>query len=82
MNDSSLFLRNDLIIESNNRLDLLLDEKNKAILVKEKTIEDLNVKILELESKVKEGEMKINELKNKNHCESHLGEIGLLKVKV
>jgi hypothetical protein len=29
-----------------------------------------------------EGDMIINELKSKIHCESHLGEIGLLKVKV
>jgi hypothetical protein len=53
-------LRNDLIIDSNDRLDSLLDEKNNALLVKEKIIEDLNAKILELKSKVKEGEMTIN----------------------
>jgi hypothetical protein len=49
---------------------------------KEEIIEDLNAKILELDSKVMEDEITINELKSKNHCESHLGEIGLLKVKV
>jgi hypothetical protein len=82
VNDSSLSLRNDLIIDSNDRLDSLLDEKNNALLAKEKIIENLNAKIFELESKVKEGEMIINELKSKNHCESHIGEIKLLKVKV
>jgi hypothetical protein len=82
VNDSSLSLRNDLIIDLNDRLDSLLDEKNNSLLAKEKIIENLNVKILELESKVMEVEMIINELKSKNHCETHLGEIGLLKVKV
>jgi hypothetical protein len=62
VNDSSLSLRNDLIIDTNDMLDSLLDERNNALLVKEKIIEYSNVKILELESKVMEGEITINEL--------------------
>jgi alkyl hydroperoxide reductase subunit AhpC len=45
VNDSSLSLRNDIIIDTNDRLDYLLDERNKALLAKEKIIEDLNAKI-------------------------------------
>jgi hypothetical protein len=49
---------------------------------KKKNIEDLNAKIFELEPKVREGEITINELKSKIHYESQLSDIGLLKVKV
>jgi hypothetical protein len=37
-------LRNDIIIDTNDRLDYLLDERNKALLAKEKIMEDLNAK--------------------------------------
>jgi predicted RNase H-like nuclease (RuvC/YqgF family) len=82
VNNSSLYLKNEFIIDKNNRLESLFDERNKVLLTKERIIEDLNVKILELDSKLKEGEMKINELKSKINYESYLCEIGLLKVKV
>jgi hypothetical protein len=60
----------------------MFDDTNKILLIKERIIEELNIKIIEIESKVKEGEIKIMKLKSKNNCESHLYEIGSLKVKV
>jgi hypothetical protein len=60
----------------------MLDYTNKILLIKERTLEELNIKNIELESIVKEGEAKIMELKNKNNYESHLNEIDSLKLKV
>jgi hypothetical protein len=60
----------------------MLDYTNKILLIKERTLEKLNIKNIELESIIKEGEAKIMELKNKNNCESHLNEIDSLKLKV
>jgi hypothetical protein len=62
--------------------ELLPNDTNKILQIKKRTIEKLNTKNIELESKVKEGNTKIIELKNKNNYESHLSEIGSLKVKV
>jgi hypothetical protein len=63
-------------------LQTMLDYTNKILLIKERTLEELNIKNIELESIVKEGEAKIMELKNKNNYESHLNEIDSLKLKV
>jgi hypothetical protein len=60
VNDSSLSLRNKLIVGINARLESLLDKRNSALLTKEKYIMDLNIKILKLESKTRESEIKIN----------------------
>jgi hypothetical protein len=60
----------------------MLDDTNKILLIKERIIEELNTKNIELESKVKKGEMKIMKLKSKNNCKTHLSEICSLKVKV
>jgi hypothetical protein len=49
---------------------------NKILLIKKRTIEDLNAKNIKLETKIKEGETKIMEVKSKNNYESHLNEIG------
>jgi hypothetical protein len=43
----------------------MLDDTNKILFIKEIIIEDLNAKIIELESKIKEGEIKNIELKSK-----------------
>jgi hypothetical protein len=43
----------------------MLDDTNKILLIKERIIEKLNATIIELESKVKEGETKIMKLKSK-----------------
>jgi hypothetical protein len=60
----------------------MFDKVNKVILIKKKLIRNLNLQIIEFRSKIKESETQIGELKNKNYYESHLGEIGLLKVKL
>jgi predicted RNA-binding protein len=64
------------------RLQSILDERNKVILIKEKLIEKFNAKNIELRSKVNKGETLIKELENQNECESCLCEIGMLKVKI
>jgi hypothetical protein len=60
----------------------MLDDTNKTLFINERTIKELNVKIIEFKSKVKEGEIIIKELKNKNICESYISEIDLLESKV
>jgi hypothetical protein len=47
----------------------MLDETNRVLLIKEKLIEDLNAKIIEIGSKIKEGEILIKELKVQNNCQ-------------
>jgi hypothetical protein len=78
----NISLNNKVKCQNCDRLQIMLDDTNKILLIKKRTIEDLNAKIIKLESKIKEGEIKIMEFKNKNNCESHLNEIGSLKVKV
>jgi hypothetical protein len=51
------------------KLQLMLDETNRVLLIKEKLIEDLNAKIIEIGSKIKEGEILIKELKVQNNCQ-------------
>jgi hypothetical protein len=44
-------LSSEVIHDSNKILQTMLDDKNKILLIKERTIKKLNVKIIELESK-------------------------------
>jgi hypothetical protein len=60
----------------------MLDETNKIILINERLIKKLNAKIIKLESKIKESETLIKEIKNQNNYESHISEIGVLKAKI
>jgi hypothetical protein len=48
----------------------MIDEANKTLLIHDRIIDELNAKIIELRSKVKEGENVIKELKSQNNCES------------
>jgi response regulator RpfG family c-di-GMP phosphodiesterase len=60
----------------------MLDDTNKILLTKERIIEELNVKVIEFESKVKEDETTIKELKSRNIYDSHLSEMESLKIKM
>jgi response regulator RpfG family c-di-GMP phosphodiesterase len=60
----------------------MLDDTNKILLTKERIIEELNVKVIEFESKVKEDEITIKELKSRNIYDSHLSEMESLKIKM
>jgi hypothetical protein len=60
----------------------MLDETNKIILINERLIKKLNAKIIKLESKIKESETLIKEIKNQNNYESHISKIGVLKAKI
>jgi uncharacterized coiled-coil DUF342 family protein len=46
------------------RLHKLFDEANETVIIREKLIGDLNVQIVKLRSKIKEGETQVKELKN------------------
>jgi hypothetical protein len=48
------------------RLQSILDESNRILLIKKKLIEKLNTKVIELGSKIKEDETLIKKLKNQN----------------
>jgi hypothetical protein len=56
MNDSSLCLKNIVTCHNYDRLQSILDEVSKTSLKKERIIDELNTKIIELGSKVKEDE--------------------------
>jgi hypothetical protein len=56
MNDSSLCLKNIVTCHNYDRLQSMLDEVSKTSLKKERIIDELNAKIIELGSKVKEDE--------------------------
>jgi hypothetical protein len=60
----------------------MFDDTNKILLTKERIIEELNVKVIEFESKVKEDETTIKELKSRNIYDSHLSEMESLKIKM
>jgi hypothetical protein len=61
----------------------MLNDTNKKLFIKKRTIVELNAKNIELESKVKEdGKTIIKKLKSINIYETYLGEIGMLKVKI
>jgi hypothetical protein len=66
MNDSSIFLKNIVICHNCNRLQSMLDDANKTLLKKERIIDELNAKIIELGSKVKEDESVIKESRSQN----------------
>jgi hypothetical protein len=61
----SISLNNKVKCQNYDMLQIMFDDENKILLIKERIIEDLNVKVIELESKIKEGERKIMELKSK-----------------
>lgn len=85
IDDADTTMNDDVTSNNETRLRILLDESNKASLRKEVTNEDLKIKILELESKVKEYEIKIEvfeKLNLKNNCQTHLQEIEILKIKI
>jgi hypothetical protein len=81
MNDSSIFLKNIVTCHNCDRLQSMLDETNKTLLKKGRIINELNAKIIDLGSKIKEDESVIKESKSQINCESHLKEIRLLNIK-
>jgi predicted nucleic acid-binding protein len=82
MNDSSIFLKNIVTYHNCDGLQLMLDEVNKILLTKERIIDELNAKIIELESNVKEDKSVIKEPRSQNNYETHIEEIRLLNVKL
>jgi hypothetical protein len=49
----NIFLNNKVKYQNYNRLQIIFDDTSKILLIKERTIKDLNVKNIELESKIK-----------------------------
>jgi hypothetical protein len=62
-----MYLNNEVIHKCNDKLQSIFVDTNKILLIKERTIKELNAKNIEFESKDKEDETIIMELKSKNN---------------
>jgi hypothetical protein len=82
MNDSSIFLKNIVICHNCDRLQSMLNEPNKILLTKKRITDELNAKIIEFGSKVKEDDSVIKEPKSQINYEIHLDEMRLLNIKL
>jgi hypothetical protein len=72
INCSRIYLNDEIKYQNCDRLQKLFDEANKVIIIREKLIGDLNAQIIEIRSKVQEGETQVKKNSKNKKIMSHI----------